>query len=593
MSNIRNQKLIIDVLRAATRAEADTIVENMDRRGLRAEEWADRFVRLMPADGADIAAAVAEAREIIGLRKIADALLTELNARLQVWLRIGAGELPAYGDLFATVTLKWKWELQSTEAEKTAAEYLAGTVRRQGPSPIVQVLLAESAYAAAVVAVDALVEANQFEDTPTWLSKRWVTDRVLRRIKGDGQHAREAAREVVSALETAGCIELSLAWSLLGATPKNQMTWWSTWVGIATMQRQGLLGELSADEAKDVTAAIGVLQLLAEGVYVSEARSLWEILRPMLNEDGEDLPDLPPRELPRERGFSMDVRPRRPGVVVLQHAKSLTSYHSEYKDLVGKEVPLVVARGVEQVRLRLALEYPHALQAVDLLTRDLREGEPVRIAPTMLLGPPGTGKSRLGRRLADLFGMQTYRVDAASASDNMFGGSPRAWSNTTPSVPVRAVAFSRTANVFVAVDEIEKAGTSSHNGNLWNALTPFLERETSSRYRDVSLDATVDLSWVNYVATSNDDTGLPPPLRDRFRIARVPAPTMAHLVPLAANVVSEIEREDGVPGIHGRLEDDELAVIGDFWKRQRFSIRALQRAVRATLEARASFAPRH
>ncbi|MDB6166010.1 MAG: ATPase associated with various cellular 5 [Lacunisphaera sp.] len=103
----------------------------------------------------------------------------------------------------------------------------------------------------------------------------------------------------------------------------------------------------------------------------------------------------------------------------------------------------------------------------------------------------------------------------------------------------------------------------------------------------------MDLSWVSYVATANDDSGLPPQLRDRFRIARVPAPGLAHLPALAANVVSEIEREDRVPGLHGRIEDDELDVIGGAWKRQRFSIRALQKMVRATLDARAAYAPRN
>jgi ATP-dependent Lon protease len=58
---------------------------------------------------------------------------------------------------------------------------------------------------------------------------------------------------------------------------------------------------------------------------------------------------------------------------------------------------------------------------------------------------------------------------------------------------------------------LEKAATSHHNGNLWSALMPFTERETACRYRDTSLDAQVDVSWVSFVATANDDTGLPAP----------------------------------------------------------------------------------
>jgi ATP-dependent Lon protease len=125
-------------------------------------------------------------------------------------------------------------------------------------------------------------------------------------------------------------------------------------------------------------------------------------------------------------------------------------------------------------------------------------------------------------------------------------------------------------------------------------MAPFIERETSARIRDISLDADLDLSWISYVATANDDAGLPPYIKDRFRIVRLPAPTLAHLVPLAANVLRDIAVEQsGDARWAEELDPDELAVIGHAWERQKFSIRALQKIVSATLNARAGFAMRH
>ncbi|MGJ4932566.1 hypothetical protein ACQR1I_09205 [Bradyrhizobium sp. HKCCYLS2038] len=60
-------------------------------------------------------------------------------------------------------------------------------------------------------------------------------------------------------------------------------------------------------------------------------------------------------------------------------------------------------------------------------------------------------------------------------------------------LPARDVLSSSTAKPPVLIDEIEKAGSANYNGRLWDSLMPFLERETSSRRPERSLDAEVDL----------------------------------------------------------------------------------------------------
>jgi ATP-dependent Lon protease len=246
-----------------------------------------------------------------------------------------------------------------------------------------------------------------------------------------------------------------------------------------------------------------------------------------------------------------------------------------------------------RIRAALHAEFPHAVTAVDLMLRDLREDEPFRIKPVVLVGSPGAGKSRVVRRLAELVSLYVYRFDGAASSDNQFGGTAKAWANTEVSVPARAVAQSRTANPMVLIDEIEKSADRHHNGRLWDALLPFLDQETAGRYRDQSLDCELDLSRISFAATANDVTKLPGPLRDRFRVIRVPTPTLQHLPALAASVMRDLAAEDEARAGDEPLAEDELDVIGKAWSRAGFSMRSLQKIVGASLEARDQHAMRH
>ncbi|WP_244553784.1 AAA family ATPase [Bradyrhizobium arachidis] len=217
--------------------------------------------------------------------------------------------------------------------------------------------------------------------------------------------------------------------------------------------------------------------------------------------------------------------------------------------------------------------------------------------PTLLLSPPGFGKTRVVRRLAEVISpqMYVYRFDAASSFDGMYGGTPKGWSSAQASVPARAIMMSKTANPISFVDEICRAGESQHNGNLWSAITPHLERETAARYRESGIDAEMNLSHVVHIATANSIERLPSQLRDRYRVIRIPSPTLAHLPRLAAIVVNELAVENDMYASHAikPLAPDELEIIGRAWAKERFSLRKLRRLVEATLEARDACARRH
>jgi ATP-dependent Lon protease len=341
-------------------------------------------------------------------------------------------------------------------------------------------------------------------------------------------------------------------------------------------------------------ATLNIWMDAAEGRFMDSKLSLFAIAANSAgNASGKSLRRL--RAAAKKASDADDVSDAT-GLVVMPRNKSskLAAETSHWKDLIGKRLPFVMVPDVFQVRSTLRHEYPHAWTAVELLTRDLRVGKPVRLKPVILLGDPGSGKSRMVRRLAQLLGTSLYRFDASGIADSVaWAGTARGWGNTTPSIPARAVQQAMQANPMVLIDEIEKGGSSHRNGNVHSAMTPFLERETAARLRDISLDAEIDLSWISYVATSNDDTVIPAHIRDRFRVVRVPLPTLDHLRPLARQVMADLATvEDLDPRFMAPLDADEEAVVAKAWQRSGFSIRKLQKIVSATLDARDAHAVR-
>jgi ATP-dependent Lon protease len=421
-----------------------------------------------------------------------------------------------------------------------------------------------------------------------------LIDAVMR-DRTSAQAGVDAIIEDLYAVATPSSGALALAWAMLTADPRKPASFYF----LPQLQFAIDHADQEDDDDADVRARIRIWWRAAEGEWADGDVSIFRIAEVETRTDVV-LPDpdieLHPREMTGLTSTSATLFADLglPTLVVMpkDKASKLNNFHSQYRDLVDAALPLVVARDVALLRATLHVEFPHTTVAIDLLLRDLREGRPVTLRPVLLVGSPGCGKSRMVRRLADILRAYVYRCDAASSSDSHFGGTSKAWSNSEPSVPFRAIAQSRTATPIVLIDELDKAA-GNWNGRLWDSLLPFCDPETARRYRDQSLDAELDLSMVTYIATANDDSKLPSPLLDRFRIIKVPTPTLAHLPQLAGQVMSDLAAEDESRQADAPLAGDELAVIAKAWVRSRCSMRALQKIVGATLDARDQHAMRH
>ncbi len=260
------------------------------------------------------------------------------------------------------------------------------------------------------------------------------------------------------------------------------------------------------------------------------------------------------------------------GVIVLPRiggTKETTSAKEamrEFKDIVGKRLPLSPAPDIASARRILHDEFPYACSQVDTLLTGMIEGEPIRWRNCLLTGAAGGGKSRLVRRLAEALRVGLHRYDASSASDNAFGGTPRRWASGEHSTPLEAVRHLGVANPLLLIDEIDKAGTARHNGSIAGALLPFLEPETARAHHDLFIEATVDLSHIGYMLTANEETSLSGPLRDRLLVVRIPEPGVEHLPTLARTIVVDIAKEKGGDGRWWPgLNDGEMAIAEHLW----------------------------
>jgi hypothetical protein len=276
----------------------------------------------------------------------------------------------------------------------------------------------------------------------------------------------------------------------------------------------------------------------------------------------------------RELAIDVDkeMAARECGAVVLERVGGTAETSSgkdakrEFKEIAGKRLRLVCAADLGRVRTMLRDEFPHLHTQIDVLLSDFVEGKPIRLRPTLLVGAPGGGKSRLARRMAESLGVGLHRFDGSGSGDNAFGGTPRRWSTGEHCTPLEAVRRFAIANPWMLIDEADKAATGGHNGSLVNALLPMMDGETAKNFPDPYVQSDIDLSHVSYVLTANDDTLLPAPLRDRLRIVRLPEPTIEHLPALARGIVADIAKERGGDARWWpALEDGELAIAEELW----------------------------
>lgn len=264
---------------------------------------------------------------------------------------------------------------------------------------------------------------------------------------------------------------------------------------------------------------------------------------------------------------------------------------NEFETLLNVALPLPVMPDLGPVRARLREEFPYAVAVIDDILRRLVGRKHVHVQPTILVGTPGCGKTRLARRLYEELAIPYELVPCGGLSDSALGGTARRWSSGEPSLAMMAIRRHRNAGPIIVLDEIEKIGTSRHNGNFHDVLIGQFEKETSARWFDPYVESACDLSHVSWLMTANTVTTISPVLRDRCRILAFPEPGAEHLAVLAPRILERVYADSGHdPRWATPLDATELAVLATNWHGG--SIRQLERLIEAIVEAGERHQPR-